>query len=134
MLRQVSDRANSLFIADAERQDTSSEQPIVHNPVTLRLFPQQALNSDEKVELVKCDHLANSLGETIDDSAAASSTSTNTTLASSVSANITSGSNTPDNDTVAQSTSAGASANSISAHDASANTMPADSTLGDRNS
>ena len=57
MLRQVSERANAMFTADHHRQDSSADKQLLSNPVTLRLFPQQPITAEEKLELVKNDHL-----------------------------------------------------------------------------
>ena len=60
MLKQMSDRVEGLFSASNERVDSSVDtQPLKINPITQRLFPdQQALSAEEKVELVKSDHLS----------------------------------------------------------------------------
>ncbi|XP_067942668.1 uncharacterized protein [Watersipora subatra] len=57
MLKQVSDRASELFTTEADRQDTSLDKQIVNNLVVLRLFPEQPITTEEKLELVKNDQL-----------------------------------------------------------------------------
>ena len=66
MLKQVSDRAEFVFAAESERQDTSGDVHIHNNPVSLRLFPQQAITVEEKLQLVKNDHLDVIAQESVD--------------------------------------------------------------------
>lgn len=56
----MSDRVEGLFSGSNERVDSSvGDEPLKINPLAQRLFPeQQALTAEEKLELVKSDHLS----------------------------------------------------------------------------